>query len=77
MIFFYKTIIIFETHIHSLFLMSDLDFDKYLENFPFFEVTEHGKVKCKYTHHDIPANISAIEEYMKTKKFQAAKQTYY
>lgn len=56
--------------------MSDSDLDKFLEKFSFFEVTEHGKVRCKYTNHDIPATVSAIEDYMKTKKFKAAKEAY-
>lgn len=55
----------------------DAELAAFLKDNPDFEMNERGRIHCKLTNHDIVADISEVQKYIKTKKYLHAKNWYY
>ena len=41
-----------------------------------FEMNDRGRIHCKLTNHDIVADMTEVQKYIKTKKYLHAKNWY-
>lgn len=57
--------------------MSNDLIDDFISKYPFFELTEHGKIKCTITGHDLLPDVKTLKQYMESKKFIKAKEVYF
>lgn len=54
----------------------DAELAAFLKDNPDFELNDRGRIHCKLTNHDIVADMSEVEKYIKTKKYLHAKNWY-
>lgn len=52
--------------------MNSLSKDDLLQAYPFFTLTDMGRLKCSLTGHEIVDNLKQLQDYITTRKFKRA-----
>ena len=60
-----------------LYTKMDPELAAFLKDNLDFEMNDRGRIHCKLTNHDIVADMTEVQKYIKTKKYLHAKNWYF